>query len=74
MVHYTKGERLINVDSGWDYVTLRVRPEAGAGPEAARRGARAAARDNPPRHRRSFSGAVTACGAVQLERRRNFTA
>ena len=59
--HALDAERLVNVESGWDYVTVRVRLP----PSLAVRG-NGAEGQVAMRHRRSFPGAVTASGLVQL--------
>lgn len=60
--HALDAERLVNVESGWDYVTVRVRLP----PSLAVRG-NGAEGQVAMRHRRSFPGAVTASGLVQLD-------
>ena len=73
--HALDAERLINVDSGWDYVTVRARPPPLPAREdqAESRGGARTAEEIATRHRRSFPGSVTARGVVQLGRRHNQT-
>jgi hypothetical protein len=75
--HALDAERLVNVDSGWDYVTVRARPlplPARDDKAESRGGARTADEVGvATRHRRSFPGSVTARGLVQLGRQHNQT-
>ena len=73
--HALDAERLVNVDSGWDYVTVRARPPPmpACEDQAESRGGARTAEELATRHRRSFPGSVTARGVVQLGRRHNRT-